>query len=267
MHVAVFGLGEAGAAFAADLVAEGNEVSAYDPGDVPTPEGVARCLDEASTVAGADVVLVVTGAAEAAHVFDAIVEALPVDALIADLSTSAPVDKAERAAKTAAHGAAFVDVALMTPVPGSGLRTLSFVSGPGAERYAAALRPLGVPVEVVGDRAGDASTRKLLRSVTMKGLAAIVIEAVRAAERAGVAEWLWADLVAEMEAADSGLLERLLRGTGVHAGRRVHEMEASAALLSSLGVDPVMTRATIEALRQAVRHGVPEVPGQAKAKS
>ena len=265
MHVAVFGLGEAGAAFAADLVVDGIEVSAFDPGSVPTPDGVARCRDEADALAGADIVLVVTGPAEAAHVFDAIVDVLPADALVADLSTSAPADKAVRAARTTAHGAGFVDVALMTPVPGRGLRTPSFVSGPGAERYVAALRPLGVPIDIVGDRAGDASTRKLLRSVTMKGLAAIVIEAVQAAERAGVAEWLWGDLVAEMDAADAGFLERLVRGTGVHAGRRVHEMEASAALLSSLGVDPVMTRATIEALRQAARHGVPEVPGQTKS--
>ena len=159
----------------------------------------------------------------------------------------------------------FVDVALMTAVPGHGLRTPSFVSGSGAERYAATLRPLGVPIEVVGERAGDASTRKLLRSVTMKGLAAIVIEALHAAERAGVAEWLWDDLVAEMESADAALLERLVHGTGVHARRRVHEMEASAALLTSLGVDPLMTRATIESLRRVAIEGVPDVPGQAKS--
>jgi 3-hydroxyisobutyrate dehydrogenase-like beta-hydroxyacid dehydrogenase len=265
MRVAVIGLGEAGAAFAADLVVEGIDVSAFDPGAVPTPTGVVRCVDEAAAVARADIVLVVTGPAEVPQVFDAILDVNPATALVADLSTSAPVDKAERAARATAHGCGFVDVALMTPVPGRGLRTPSIVSGPGAESYAAALRPLGVPIDIVGDRAGDASTRKLLRSVTMKGLAAIVIEAVQAAERAGVAEWLWSDLVAEMEAADAGLLERLLRGTGVHAQRRVHEMEASAALLSSLGVEPVMTRATIEALRQAARHGVPDVPGQPKS--
>jgi 3-hydroxyisobutyrate dehydrogenase-like beta-hydroxyacid dehydrogenase len=159
----------------------------------------------------------------------------------------------------------FVDVALMTAVPGHGLRTPSFVSGSGAEWYAATLRPLGVPIEVVGERAGDASMRKLLRSVTMKGLAAIVIEALNAAERAGVAEWLWHDLVAEMESADAALLERLVHGTGVHARRRVHEMEASAALLTSLGVDPLMTRATIESLRRVAIEGVPDVPGQVKS--
>ena len=36
-------------------------------------------------------------------------------------------------------------------------------------------------------------------------------------------------------------------------------------MLDSLGVEPVMTRATIEALRHAARHGVPVVPDQAKS--
>ena len=99
----------------------------------------------------------------------------------------------------------------------------------------------------------------------MKGIAAVVIEAVRAAERAGLEDWLWADLVAEFEAAGAPLLERLLQGTGVHAARRVHEMEATSEMLESLGIEPVMTRATVESLRRAADHGVPAVPGQAKS--
>ena len=120
---------------------------------------------------------------------------------------------------------------------------------------------LDVPVEVIDGSAGEATTRKLLRSVTMKGLAAVVIEALRAAEAAGLSEWVWADLVAELTAADERLLIRLVEGTGVHAARRVHEMEACTAMLEALGVDPVMTRSTVEALRRVAVAGVPEVPG------
>ena len=39
MRVAVFGLGEAGALFAADLCAAGIDVSAFDPAPMPTPDG------------------------------------------------------------------------------------------------------------------------------------------------------------------------------------------------------------------------------------
>jgi 3-hydroxyisobutyrate dehydrogenase-like beta-hydroxyacid dehydrogenase len=259
--MAVLGLGEAGSRVAADLAARGVEVAGFDPGPVPTPAGVARSDEAAATVAGADVVLAFTAQADAERALRQVLDALDPGTLYADHSTSAPALKATLAAVAAEAGASYVDVALMNPVPGRGLRTPALVSGPGAERYVAVMAALGAPVELVGAAAGDASTRKLLRSITMKGLAALVIEAVRAAEAAGLGEWLWSDLVGEIIAADETLLERFVTGTGQHAGRRVHEMEACASLLESLGVDPVMTRATIESLRRVVADGVPAVPG------
>jgi 3-hydroxyisobutyrate dehydrogenase-like beta-hydroxyacid dehydrogenase len=262
VHVAVLGLGEAGSRFAADLVAAGVRVSAFDPAPVPTPEGVVRCADPCAAVEGAEVVIALTSPADAAEVFDSTLDAMADGGVFADLTTSPPAAKAARDQVAASRGRSFVDVALMAPVPGRGVGTPALASGPGAARYAAALRPFGASVEVIGDRAGDATTRKLLRSVTMKGLAAVVIEALRAAHAAGLADWLWSDLVAEITGADEQLLVRLVEGTGVHAARRVHEMEASASMLESLGVDPLMTRSTVLSLRRVQGDGVPEVPAQ-----
>jgi Domain of unknown function (DUF1932) len=94
----------------------------------------------------------------------------------------------------------------------------------------------------------------------MKGLAALVIEAMRAAEVAGLPEWLWGNLVDEITAADGAMLARLVRGTGTHSVRRLHEMEACQALLEELGVEPVMTRSTVENLRRVPAEGVPTLP-------
>ena len=91
---------------------------------------------------------------------------------------------------------AVVDVALMSPVPGKGLRTPMLVSGGRAERYAALLRPLGAEVTVQPGPAGAAISRKLLRSVFYKGLAAAVVEALEGAEAAGCADWLAANIAA-----------------------------------------------------------------------
>jgi 3-hydroxyisobutyrate dehydrogenase-like beta-hydroxyacid dehydrogenase len=260
VRVAVLGLGEAGSLFAADFAAAGVDVAGFDPGPVATPLRVTRCTEAAAAAAGADVVLAFTAQAHAEPALRQVLGAIVPGAVYADHSTSAPALKATLADVAGAAGVVYVDVALMSPVPGRGVRTPALVSGPGAERYVAVMERFGAPVELVGGRAGEASTRKLLRSVTMKGLAAVVIEAVRAADAAGLAGWLWSDLVAEITAADEALLARLVTGTGQHAGRRVHEMEACASLLESLGVEPVMTRATIDALRRAVADGVPPVP-------
>jgi len=54
-------------------------------------------------------------------------------------------------------------------------------SGGGAARYAGMLNPLGADIEVLDGPAGLAATRKLLRSVFYKGMAAAVVEALEAA--------------------------------------------------------------------------------------
>jgi 3-hydroxyisobutyrate dehydrogenase-like beta-hydroxyacid dehydrogenase len=250
-RVVVLGLGEAGAAIAGDLSAAGTvQVDGYDPGEVATPAGVVRHDDPRAAVAGAELVLAVTSAAHAADALAQVVGDLSPDTIYADLSTSAPGLKRQLAGAVADTGAGFTDVALMAPVPGRGIRTPALASGPAAEAFVAVMRPLGMPVEAVGGEAGQAACRKLLRSVVMKGLAQLLVESLAAAEAAGVADETWDNLVAQLSSIDRALVRRLVTGTGPHARRRLHEMEATIELLGELGVDPVMSRATATRLGQ-----------------
>ena len=249
-RLAVLGLGEAGGLLAADLAAAGAEVHAYDPADAPTPPAVKRHPTAGEAVAAADIVLAVTTANRAETALDAAAGALAPGTIYADLSTSAPARKQELAAKATAAGAGFVDVALMAPVPGRGLRVRALASGPAAWALVAALQPLGMPLEVVGDEPGRAAARKLLRSVVMKGLAQLLIESLDAADAAGVAAETWDDLVAQLASVDEALVRRLVTDTRRHALRRVEEIEAAVGLLDELGVDATMSRATAFRLRR-----------------
>jgi 3-hydroxyisobutyrate dehydrogenase-like beta-hydroxyacid dehydrogenase len=261
VRIAVFGLGEAGGLIAADLAARGVEVAGYDPAPVADPVGVRRCVHPAEAVAGADFVLGITAAADAATALGQALDEIPTRAVYADFATAAPRLKQELAARAAARRLPFVDVALMAPVPGKGLATPAGISGNGAASFEAVFVPLGMPVERVGEVAGEAALRKLLRSVMMKGLAALLIEAMRAGRNAGVGDWLWQNMVHQLAVADGPLLARLVSGTKVHALRRLHEMEAAEALLNDLGVDPVMTRSTVESLRRIPSEELPVLPG------
>jgi 3-hydroxyisobutyrate dehydrogenase-like beta-hydroxyacid dehydrogenase len=122
------------------------------------------------------------------------------------------------------------------------------------------LAPFGAAVEVAGGEAGLAATRKLLRSVVVKGLTAVVIEAMRAADAAGLGAETWDNVVDQITSADERLLRRLVEGTRTHSRRRLHEMEATVALLEELGVEPLMTSATVESLRRSDVDGLPSVP-------
>ena len=248
LRICVLGLGEAGAWIAGDLAAAGAPVAAWDPVVAAAPDGVALAAGLADAVAGAELVLSINAASVAVAVAAEAAGALADGAVFADLNAAAPATKADAAEAVAP--ALFADVALLGPVPRRGLRTPCLVSGSGAEAYAAWCTELDVPVEVVPGGAGAASTRKLLRSVFTKGLAAAAIEALAAARAAGCEPWLRDDIVATLEGADAALLARLEEGSRAHARRRVDEMEAAAELLRSLGVEPRVAEAAAGWLRE-----------------
>lgn len=260
MNIAVFGLGEAGSLISADLVRAGATVSGYDPALVTTPPGVRRCVTPADAIVDADVVIALTQGSEALTAITQALAQIPATALYADFSSNSPVSKQELATIAAARHLPFVDIALLGTVPGKGLHTPALASGTGAVRFVEQFATLGMPVSVVSAQAGDAAMRKLLRSVMMKGLAGCVIEAMRAAEQAGCEDWLWNNLADEITRADARVLSRLVRGSGPHAVRRLHEMEAALAMLQELGVEPIMTRATVENLRRIPAQGLPQIP-------
>jgi 3-hydroxyisobutyrate dehydrogenase-like beta-hydroxyacid dehydrogenase len=199
---------------------------------------VRRAASAASAVAHATAVLSVNAAAAALEVARELAPALAPGQLYADLNTAAPGLKVQLASVIQPTGAFFVDVALMTPVPGRGLRTPGLASGPGARRFVDLFGRLGMPVEVIGQEPGDAAARKLLRSVFMKGIAAAAIESLAAARAEGCEEWLHGELAEVFQGADAALLEHLLTGSRRHAARRRHEMDAAAEMLSELGVQP-----------------------------
>jgi 3-hydroxyisobutyrate dehydrogenase-like beta-hydroxyacid dehydrogenase len=236
MRVAVVGLGEAGAMIAGDLVAAGAEVVGFDP--VARPAGVPVAGSAAAAVVGADVVLSLNTAAVAERVAAEAMPAATVGAVWADLNTAAPDLKRRLDALATRHGLLLADVAVMAPVPPTGLRTPCLVSGSGAARYVELMVQCGANVEVLDGPAGAAAERKLLRSVFMKGMAAALLEALAAARAAGCEEWLRADVGRQI---GPELVDRLDRGSHQHAVRRAEEMAAAASMLAQWGVPDRVT--------------------------
>jgi 3-hydroxyisobutyrate dehydrogenase-like beta-hydroxyacid dehydrogenase len=262
--VAVLGMGEAGSVIARDLLAAGAVVRGYDPA-VPAAEvaeGIADTGSEAEAARGADVVLSVNSAKAAVGAFDAARPGLRPDAVWADLNTASPGTKRQLAELAAARGGMFADVAMMAPVPGRGLRVPMLASGEAAASFAGMLAPLGADIAVLDGPAGLAATKKLLRSVFYKGMAAAIVEALDAARAAGHEQWLREHIAAELAAADAGTVQRITEGTRRHAVRRTAEMEAAVGMLTELGVRPLIAEAS-RALHErlpasAVPPGTPE---------
>jgi 3-hydroxyisobutyrate dehydrogenase-like beta-hydroxyacid dehydrogenase len=262
--IAVLGLGEAGSVIARDLVAAGVHVRGYDPA-VTAAGPIIDTASEAEAARGAHLVLSVNSAKAAVDAFKAGLaglrhdkhdkydkydkslrkhESARPDVLWADLNTASPGTKRQLAELAEQAGIPFADVAMMAPVPGRGLRVPMLASGTGAARYAAVLGPLGADIEVLDGPAGLAASRKLLRSVFYKGMAASIVEALEAARAAGQEQWLQEHIAAELAASDAVTVERITDGTRKHAVRRTAEMEAAADMLTELGVPPLMASAS-----------------------
>ncbi|AFR06268.1 NAD(P)-binding domain-containing protein [Nocardiopsis alba] len=243
MKVAVLGLGEAGAIFAEAYAAAGQLVIGFDPAStVRTPEGVDRASSTAEAVAGADVVLSLATAAHAVSVAREAASALRSDAVYIDLNAASPQVKTD-VARTVDGAARVVDGALIGSVVKFGSKVDILLAGPAAEEAARMLQVVGANAEPIGETVGAASGRKLLRSVFMKGLGALITEALDAGRAAGEEEWMREQVAAALTDGTAAL-ERLDNGTRLHAVRRSQELDASIALLDELRVEaPVSTGA------------------------
>jgi 3-hydroxyisobutyrate dehydrogenase-like beta-hydroxyacid dehydrogenase len=241
--IAVLGFGEAGSLLARDLVAAGAAVRGFDP-RLPAPAGVTDTGSDAEAVAGADLVLSVNSASEAVGALESALDGLRPGAIWADLNTAAPSVKQRLAEVAEGRGIPVTDIAMMAPVPGNGLLVPMLASGERAADVARTLRRHGANIDVLEGPAGLAATRKLLRSVFYKGMAASIVEALEAARAAGLEDWLTEHIAEELANQDASTLTRIVTGTRRHAVRRGHEMAAAAEMVTDLGVAAVMATAS-----------------------
>ena len=174
-------------------------------------------------------------------------------------ATTASVRDMEKAAHLLEGSAAFVDAAVMDPVPMNGIKVLTVASGSHAAEFRALLEPYGMNIEVVGDKPGAASSMKLLRSVCMKGLAALLLESLEAAQRYGITRALVADMARFIDGRPfEDVIKRFVCGTAIHAGRRVHEVSEAMALLKSVDAPTRMTKSTRKTLESIAEMGLRE---------
>jgi regulator of RNase E activity RraA/3-hydroxyisobutyrate dehydrogenase-like beta-hydroxyacid dehydrogenase len=242
MRVGILGLGEAGALYASGFAESGWSVAGYDPGDVPTPPGVLRAGSVAEAVDEADLVLGLTGAKAAAAVAAEAAPHLRAGAVFADMNAGAPDLKRKIDGIVTEGGrAVFSDVSVIGSVPKYRHRTALVASGRGAPAVAEHFETLGAPVEALGEEPGVASARKLLRSLFMKGLGAVIVQTVEAGRAAGDEQWVRQQITQELADGET-TLERLYAGTFKHGIRRAGEVAAAADLMTELGLDAALAR-------------------------
>lgn len=174
--------------------------------------------------------------------------------LYVDINSVSPAAKKAIGEAVAGSGASFVEAAVMSTVPPLGHGAPMLLCGPGAADFCARMTPLGMKLEVLPGPLGSAASIKMFRSVIIKGLEALMLECVLAAEQYGAASRVFDSVSASIPGIDWDRLANYMIGrTALHAERRAHEMMEVAATLADIGIDPIMASATARRIESCTR--------------
>jgi 3-hydroxyisobutyrate dehydrogenase-like beta-hydroxyacid dehydrogenase len=284
--IALLGFGEAGTAIARGLASAEGWRGASKPGD-NAPRRViaidpaldkdargsalgkeARRLDVAisdrytEALNEADLVIC---AVQGEHALEAASSAAPLlkkGAHFLDLCTVTGKMADEDRAAIETGGGRYVDVAVMGGFFKSGIKAKMLVAGADAADAVAWMNANGFDAKLLGPRPGSASSVKMVRSVVMKGLEALGVEALVTAQRQGILEEVL-DCFSDVDLVDfHEHLASLVQTHVVHARRRWEEMGLVARTLRETGVEPLMTETTEKALRRSVEAAIAPPDGK-----
>ena len=220
----------------------------------PEDAGVIRCSSYEEMAALCDTIFCMTPNTAAVPTARAMAPFLKPGQLYADLSSAAPKLMEEAAEIIEKSGALFADAAMLDGLPKFRNKVNIVVSGTGADEFLKRTAAFLPNVEKVGEKPGEASAIKMLRSLYTKAHLAIAFDMIEGAAAYGVEDYVMQSLAETMDGKDfiTGMNGRISGGI-IHAARRADELEMAAGMLGDAGLDPGLTLAAAEKLRDIGR--------------
>ncbi len=245
LTIAILGLGEAGSHFANDLVKLGVKVVGYDPNPIRKLDASIEVkATNIEAVDGADIIFSVNLSSVSIQIAEELASVLTPNQFFCEMNTSGPEKKTKIAEILKPSGVKVIDLAIMAPVPPKGIMTPLWASGEYAVQFLEKIMPLNLDLKILeNSQIGDAATRKLLRSIVYKGIAAVVCEAMEAGEALGMEGYMRSQ-IASLIGGNDELIDRFVEGSRTHAVRRMQEMEAVIEMLEAKDIEPIVTRGT-----------------------
>jgi len=201
----------------------------------------------AALTARADVIVSAVTASQAGAVADEAASSIRPGTWFVDLNSCSPGTKQRSSERVDAAGGRYVEAAVMTTVPGYGIRVPMLLGGRHAAAARELLTPLGFDMEVADERVGVASAIKMCRSVMIKGLESLLVESLTAARRYGVEDRVLASLHETFPELDwEKIASYMVMRTALHGKRRAEEMREVAVTVREAGLEPWMASATAE---------------------
>jgi hypothetical protein len=212
--------------------------------------GVTFASSHADLAGRADFIVSAVTASQAVPVAQASAPAVKKGAWFLDFNSASPGAKQRAAALIDGAGGRYVEGAVMTSVPPYRIKVPLLLGGGGARELAPLLVELGFNAKVASDQLGVSSAVKMCRSIMIKGMEAMVIEAFTTARAYGVEDAVLASLKETFPAIDwekqgAYFFQRVIE----HGRRRSEEVREVAETVREIGLTPWSAHGTAE--RQA----------------
>ena len=178
--------------------------------------------------------------------------------IYADMNSTSGSVKTQIAQVIEPSEADFIEGAILSAVGETGPKASILVCGKRGEEFSGLMNRLGlVNLKYFSPRIGEASQVKMIRSVFSKGIECLLLEMLIAGRRAGVAEYLWKDIVDFMtKNSFERVAENWIRTHPVAFERRYHEMVQVVETLKEMGVEPLMTEGTKDFFKRSCALGL-----------
>lgn len=266
-RIGVIGYGEAGQAFTKGWrVDQPNlDVHVFDRKTETAEAGAKRAEYKRDGVRGfdrvadleSDVLFSLVTADQAQYAAQAAAESLNGGVLFFDGNSCAPQTKVGSAQRIESAGGRYVDMAIMSPVHPKLHKSPVLISGSHTQEAAQLLQSLHMDVQIVPGEVGAASSVKMVRSIMMKGLEAVMMECVLAGRAAGVDARVLDSLDVTYPGFDwRKQAARMMERATTHGVRRAAEMREVAKTVDDLGLPSTMATATVDWMEKAAASGV-----------
>ncbi len=255
-RVCLLGFGEVGQTLAADLASAGDlalrayDIKFSDPDSVPSralrTHPLVKACDSAEAVAsGCELVISAVTAAQDLSATQSVAPGLGRGCVYLDLNSVSPATTNAAAAVVENAGGRYVEAAIMSPIAPRRIESSILLGGPHADSFLPVAESLGFTgVRCYSAEFGRASAAKMCRSVIIKGMEALITEALLPARRFGVESEVLGSLQDLLPGVDWTSQARYLIARSLeHGTRRAEEMREVAETVREAGLEPLMSDA------------------------
>ncbi len=255
-QVCLLGFGEVGQTLAEDLTSSGDlSLCTFDTKFSVRDSVPSRALESHPRIKGCDsaeaaangcelVVSAVTAAEDLAAT-ESTVTGMDRGTVYLDLNSVSPATTNAAATLVEAAGGCYVEAAIMSPIGPKRIESPMLLGGPHAEAFVAVAESLGFAgARCTSAELGRASAAKMCRSIIIKGIEALITEALLPARRFGVESEVLGSLQDLLPGVDWTSQARYMIARSLeHGTRRAEEMREVAETVREAGLDPLMSAA------------------------